>query len=190
MRFTKAPLEGVRLIEPQVFQDPRGFFLESYREDLFKAEGIRARFSQDNHSSSSKGVLRGLHFQVPPFAQAKLVRITKGSAFDVVVDIRKNSPTFGKSYAVTLSAENKKMLYIPEGFAHGFLALEDNTEFLYKVSSVYSPAHEKGIFWNDPALGISWPSMDSAYTLSPKDQQYPKLSQAGLQQFDFESSAR
>lgn len=163
------------MIEPQVFGDDRGFFFESYREEEFVRHGVSARFVQDNHSKSARGVLRGLHFQVEPMAQAKLVRVTRGEVFDVVVDLRKSSKTLGQSYSVTLTADNKKMLYIPEGFAHGFLSLQDGTEFLYKVSKPYSPAHERGILWSDPKIAISWPKMDTPYALSEKDQRFPRF---------------
>ena len=149
MKFTRTALEGVLIIEPQVFEDGRGFFFETYRKEEFAKNGIAEEFVQDNHSRSAKGALRGLHYQVSPFAQAKLVRVTRGKAFDVVVDIREGSKTFGRYVSETLTAENKKMLYVPSGLAHGFLSLEDNTEFLYKVSKPYSPAHERGILWNE-----------------------------------------
>ena len=177
VRFVATALPGVILIEPQVFQDARGFFLESYNRELFKKNGIRAIFVQDNHSRSAKGTLRGLHYQVAPYEQAKLVRVVQGEIFDVVVDIRPSSKTFGHCQTQVLSAENKKMLYIPAGFAHGFLALKEGTEIIYKVSSVYSPKHERGILWNDPALGIAWPKMDAPYLLSDKDKRFSSLKQ-------------
>lgn len=173
MRFISTKIKGVWLIEPMVFGDSRGFFLESFQETLFKKQGIRERFVQDNHSRSSKGVLRGLHYQVAPKAQAKLVRVIKGAAFDVAVDLRKGSKTFGRYVAQVLSAENKKILFIPRGFAHGFLALEEGTEFLYKCSDLYSPAHERGLRWNDPDIGIRWPKVGISYKLSDKDKHYP-----------------
>jgi len=163
------------LIEPQVFGDSRGFFYESFRENEFTRHGIEARFVQDNHSRSSKGVLRALHFQVKPKEQAKLIRVISGEVFDVVVDIRRDSKTFGQHFHSILNAENKTMLYVPAGFAHGFLALKDDTEFLYKVTDYYSPEHERGILWNDPAIKIAWPKLDAAYILSDKDKKNPTL---------------
>lgn len=175
MKFLKTAIPDVFVIEPKVFSDARGSFFESYHRELFRQNGIREEFVQDNHSVSAKGVLRGLHYQVPPRAQAKLVRAVRGAAFDVVVDLRKGSRTFGRHACETLSAENRKMLYIPPGFAHGFLALEEGTEFLYKVSDLYSPEHERGILWNDPALAIPWPKTGAGYALSEKDKKYPTL---------------
>ena len=178
MKFLKTALPGVLVIEPDIFTDSRGFFLESYQRELFRKNGITVDFVQDNHSASSRGVLRGLHYQVPPRAQAKLVRVVRGAAFDVVVDLRKDSKTFGRPACETLSAENRKMLYIPPGFAHGFLSLEEGTELLYKVSDLYSPEHERGILWSDPALAIPWPKTGAGYMLSEKDKKYPTLAQA------------
>lgn len=178
MKFTATPLGGVFLIEPTVFKDARGAFFESYRQDEFAARGLCADFPQDNHSVSKKGTLRGLHYQLPPFAQAKLVRVMAGSAFDVALDLRKNSPTFGRYFSVTLDAANHRMLYIPAGFAHGFLTLEDGTEFLYKAGAYYSREAERGVAWDDPALGIDWPKIAGGYLLSDKDRSYPKLAQA------------
>lgn len=174
MEFIKTQLKDVWLIKPKIFQDNRGFFLETYSQKKFAEQGIGANFIQDNHSlSAQKGVLRGLHFQEPPFAQAKLVRVTKGSVYDVVVDIRKDSETFGKWEAFTLSAKNFQMLYIPQGFLHGFLTLEDNTEFEYKCDNFYEPVSEKGIIWNDPTLKIDWPAKD--VILSEKDKSHPQF---------------
>jgi len=174
MQFTQTKLEGVWLVKPQVFQDERGFFLESYSQKKFQEQGIEANFVQDNHSKSvKKGVLRGLHFQNPPFAQAKLVRVVKGSVYDVVLDLRKNSPTFGQWEGFTLSAENFNMLYIPKGFAHGFCTLEDNTEFLYKTDEFYAPESEGGIVWNDPDLKIDWPVENPI--LNERDKKWPTL---------------
>ncbi len=173
MKFTPLEIPDVILIEPKVSEDARGFFIEYYREDLFIQHGIRTKFVQDNHSRSFKGVVRGLHYQIEPKAQAKFMRVVRGSVFDVCVDIRPGSKTFGKSVAIELSANNRKMLYIPEGFAHGFCVLEDGTEFFYKVSNFYSPEDERGILWNDPALGINWPKLDIPYQLSKKDQANP-----------------
>lgn len=175
MKFIKTIFPEVMMIEPSVFGDVRGFFYESFNEEVFARNGIRVHFVQDNHSCSAKGVLRALHFQVPPKEQAKLIRVISGEVFDVVVDVRQNSKTFGQHFHSVLSAENKKMMYIPPGFAHGFLALKDNTEFLYKVSNFYSPEHERGILWSDPALHIPWPKLDIEYILSEKDRKYLTL---------------
>jgi len=165
----------VIIIKPKVLSDSRGFFYESYRKKLFVQNGITDDFVQDNVSSSVKGVLRGLHYQIAPRAQAKLMRVLRGSVYDVVVDIRPRSKTFGKFFSIILSAENRKMLYIPKGFAHGFCVLEEGTEFLYKVSDYYSPEHERGILWSDPGLSIPWPGIDRAFILSEKDRKYPTL---------------
>jgi len=177
VKFTHLALSGVILIEPSFFFDARGYFLESYNRRIFSENGIADDFVQDNQSRSMKGVVRGLHYQKAPMAQAKLVRATAGSVWDVVVDIRPDSPTFGKWLAETLSVQNKKILYVPEGFAHGYCALEDESEVLYKVSRFYSPEHDAGILWNDPALGIAWPDAASV-TLSEKDKNQPLLSSA------------
>jgi dTDP-4-dehydrorhamnose 3,5-epimerase len=175
MKFKALSIPDVILIEPRVFEDSRGFFYESYREDLFSQSGIAQKFVQDNHSCSTKGVLRGLHFQIPPKAQAKLVRVVKGEVFDVAVDIRKDSKTFGKYVGEILSENNTRMMYIPPGFAHGYLTLQDHTEFLYKCSDFYSPQHERGILWNDPDIAIIWPKLDVDFMLSEKDKKYPSL---------------
>ena len=156
MQIIPTALSGLVIIKPKVFEDPRGYFFESYNKELFHKHGIADEFLQDNQSLSQKGVLRGLHFQNPPHAQAKLVRVIMGSVFDVAVDIRKNSPTYGKHVTEVLSAKNKTMMFIPEGFAHGFLVLEDNTIFSYKCSRVYNKESEDGILWNDESLGIDW----------------------------------
>lgn len=169
MNFQKTSLEGAILIEPKVFEDHRGFFLESYSKELFKENGIKDDFVQDNHSLSvEKGVLRGLHFQLPPNAQSKLVRVVAGSVYDVIVDLRKDSETFGKWEGFTLSAKNKKMLYVPRGFAHAFCTLEENTEFVYKVDNLYAPESDSGIIWNDPTLKIDWP-LETEPIISEKD---------------------
>ena len=156
MKFIKTEIEGLIIIEPRIFEDDRGYFFESYNYNEFSKNGIDKVFVQDNQSSSQKDVLRGLHFQNPPFAQAKLVTVIKGAVLDVAVDIRKNSPTYGENVSIKLSEQNKKMLYIPEGFAHGFLTLEDNTIFSYKCSNFYNKASEDSLIWNDPNLGIDW----------------------------------
>ena len=175
MKFLETDVTGVVIVEPEVFRDGRGFFFESYSKEIFSKNGIDTEFVQDNHSRSSKGVLRGLHYQIDPRAQAKLVRCVRGRVFDVIVDIRKGSKTFGRYVSNTLSAENKKMIYIPRGFAHGFLALEEDTEFLYKTSDVYSVKHERGILWNDPAIAIAWPPLDTDCLVSEKDRRHPLL---------------
>lgn len=148
-------IEGLVVIEPTVFGDSRGFFMESYSKKDFEEIGLPMEFVQDNHSKSKKGVLRGLHFQTK-YTQGKLVRVSAGAVLDIAVDLRKDSPTFGKWYGVELTAENKKMFYIPEGFAHGFLTLEDGTEFQYKCTDYYAPEFDSGVLWNDPEIGIEW----------------------------------
>lgn len=175
MEFIPTTISDVVLIEPKIHSDGRGFFVESYRKDVFEQNGIRINFVQDNHNRSAKGVLRGLHFQIEPKAQAKLIRVLRGKIFDVVVDVRKNSLHFGKHISVELDAESKKMLYIPVGFAHGFCALEEGTEVLYKVSDYYSPQHERGIRWDDPALAIKWPKLPVDYIISERDQKLSLL---------------
>lgn len=172
MEFIKTKFKDAYLIKPQVFRDERGFFLEPYSKKKFSEQGIEINFVQDNHSLSvKKGVLRGLHFQKPPHAQTKLVRVTQGKVMDAIVDIRKNSPTFGQWESFELSSENFSMLLIPRGFAHAFLTLEDNTEFMYKVDEFYAPDSDAGIIWNDPTLNINWPVENP--TLSEKDSQLP-----------------
>lgn len=157
MKFIKTTLKDAILIKPRVFEDNRGFFMESYSKKIFEANGISADFVQDNHSLSvQKGVLRGMHFQAPPFSQAKLVRVTKGKVFDVIVDLRRDSETCGKWESFELSAENFQILFVPKGFAHGFITLEDNTEFQYKCDEYYNKESEGGIIWNDPDLNINW----------------------------------
>jgi len=176
-RFKKMEIPDVILIEPEVFGDERGFFMETYKDTDFAEFGIKKRFVQDNHSrSAAKGVLRGLHFQQRPMVQAKLVRVVRGSVFDVAVDIRKKSPTYGKWVSATLSAKNKAMLYIPEGFAHGFCTLEEGTEVVYKCTNVYSAEHDRGVRWDDPAINIAWPVKDPV--LSGKDRALPLLAEA------------
>jgi dTDP-4-dehydrorhamnose 3,5-epimerase len=156
MKFDVFSEGGIVVIEPKIFSDSRGYFFESYNEEAFKKASIPVTFRQDNESLSSKGVLRGLHFQNPPWEQGKLVRVASGAVLDVAVDIRKNSPSYGKHFVVELSAKNKKMMWIPPGFAHGFLALEDDTLFLYKCTNVYNKESESGIIWNDSFLNINW----------------------------------
>lgn len=169
MKIIATEIPEVLIIEPQVFGDDRGFFYESFNQKVWEdATGLKTRFVQDNHSRSIKGVLRGLHYQLPPAAQAKLVRCVVGEAFDVAVDIRRSSPTFGKWVGQKLSAENKRQLWIPEGFAHGFLVLSEVAEILYKTTAFYDPQTEQCIAWDDPGLGIDWP-LQSAPLLSKKD---------------------
>ncbi len=166
MNVIQTSLPGVLLIQPKIFRDERGFFLESYRTDRFRDAGIDVTFVQDNHSRSQRGVLRGLHFQEPN-AQGKLVRCTRGAMFDVAVDIRIGSPQFGKWFGVELNEQNQQMLWVPVGFAHGFCALTDDCDVLYKVTSFYNPASERTILLNDPEIGIVWPIREPR--LSPKD---------------------
>ena len=157
MEITKTNIDGLLIITPNVFKDSRGSFFESWNSDQFKQIGITDVFDQDNQSISSKNVLRGLHFQNPPYAQSKLVRVVRGSVLDVAVDLRKNSPTYGMHHSVILSEENNKLFYIPKGFAHGFLSLEDNTVFCYKCSGKYNKSSEESLMWNDIDLKINWP---------------------------------
>lgn len=175
MQIIKTEIPDVLILDPKVFGDDRGFFFESFNQKVFEdAVGYKVDFIQDNHSKSTEGVLRGLHFQLPPFAQAKLVRCVVGEVFDVAVDIRKSSPTFGQWVGVHLSAENKRQLWIPEGFAHGFLVLSETAEFVYKTTNYYSPIHDRGIVWNDPAIGIKWP-LSATPLLSGKDEMAKSL---------------
>jgi dTDP-4-dehydrorhamnose 3,5-epimerase len=158
MKVTPLSISDVLLIEPQIFEDSRGFFFESFRLNRFQeATSIKVNFVQDNHSKSSRGVLRGLHYQLPPHAQGKLVRVIEGEVLDIAVDIRKSSPTYGQYVAEILSADNKKQIWIPEGFAHGFLTLSEVSQILYKTTDYYSPESDRSILWNDPALKIVWP---------------------------------
>lgn len=173
MNIISTPISGLLVIEPKVFKDHRGYFYESYNATAFKEAGIDAVFVQDNQSLSQKGILRGLHFQAPPHAQGKLVRVIKGAVLDVVVDIRKTSSTYGQHYSIELTEENFKMFWIPEGFAHGFLTLKDDTIFSYKCTDVYNKASEGGLLWNDPDLNINWGITNPV--LSEKDTQNPVL---------------
>ena len=158
MKATRLAIPEVVLIEPKVFGDARGFFLESFNQQAFnEATGTNFEFVQDNHSRSSKGVLRGLHYQLPPHAQGKLVRVVRGAVWDVAVDIRRSSPTFGQWVGAELSEDNQHQLWVPPGFAHGFVVLSESADFLYKTTDYYSPAHERAIRWDDPAIGIDWP---------------------------------
>ena len=175
MNVIPTAIPDVLIIEPKVFGDERGFFYESFNEQAFKAAtGLDVLFVQDNHSKSARNVLRGLHYQVAPKAQGKLVRVITGEVFDVAVDIRQGSPTFGKWVGETLSAANKRQVWIPPGFAHGFLTLSESAEFLYKTTDYYSPEHERGILWNDPQLAISWPLTETPL-LAAKDAHNPPL---------------
>ena len=170
-------IEGLKVITPTAFGDARGYFMESYQANDFKEMGIDTVFVQDNQSSSTKGVLRGMHYQIN-FPQDKLVRVISGEVYDAVVDLRKGSPTYGKSFGVVLSAENRKQLFIPKGFAHGFLVLSDTAEFFYKVSDFYHPNDEGGLVWNDPEVGIDWPVKDEALlNIIERDRNWPKLSE-------------
>ncbi|NBD26689.1 dTDP-4-dehydrorhamnose 3,5-epimerase [Paenibacillus glycinis] len=177
MKIIDTKLIGAKLIEPAVFGDQRGFFMESYNAQRFAEHGLTHAFVQDNHALSAEaGVLRGLHYQLSPKAQTKLVRVTAGAVYDVIVDLRRGSPTYGQWEGFTLSAENKRQLLVPKGFAHGYCTLEPNTEFLYKVDDYYAPEHDRGIAWNDPALAIDWPTVTPI--LSGKDEKHLTLAQA------------
>jgi len=175
-KFERLEINGLVLVRPDVFKDERGFFMEDYKQSDFHTNGINYDFVQGNHSKSQKNVLRGLHYQLKPAEQGKLVRVIKGEIFDVSVDIRRDSPTYKKWVSVNLSEENKLMLFVPPGFAHGFVTLEDNTEVIYRVTKEYSKAHERGIIWNDPTLNIKWPIENPI--LSQKDSMWPELNSA------------
>lgn len=176
MNIIACPIPGLLLIEPRVFGDERGFFTESWNRATFAAAGLELDFVQDNHSRSQKGVLRGLHFQNPA-PQGKLVRVVRGAVWDVAVDLRRSSPTFGQWYGVELSGANHRMLWVPEGFAHGFVTLEDDTDFLYKCTAPYAPANEHTLAWDDPAVGIAWPLDGIEPALSAKDREGLALDQ-------------
>ena len=175
MNVIDMEIAGVKIVEPDIRRDGRGYFCETYNRRRYFDAGITAEFVQDNESFSMKGVVRGLHWQAAPFGQAKLVRVIRGRVLDVAVDIRKGSPTFGKHVAVELSDENGRQLFIPRGFAHGFMVLEDNTLFSYKCDNFYCPAAERGLKFDDPALNIKWPWPGRDYLLSEKDKQHPLL---------------
>jgi dTDP-4-dehydrorhamnose 3,5-epimerase len=178
MNFTKTEISDVIIIEPKIYGDERGYFVETFRLDkLEEFLGYKINFCQDNESKSSRGVLRGLHYQLAPFAQTKLVRVIKGRVLDVAVDIRKGSKTFGKYVSVELSDENKKQILVPRGFAHGFVVLEDETIFAYKVDNYYSPQNDRGIAYDDSSLGIDWSISTNELNLSEKDKKQPKLSE-------------
>ncbi len=170
MRYIDTAITDVKIIEPTVFGDERGFFMETFRVDEFTRECAKKSFVQDNHSKSSQGILRGLHYQTQN-TQGKLVRVTSGEVYDVAVDMRKSSPTYGQHVGVVLSGENKRQLWVPEGFAHGFYVMSDSAEFVYKCTDYYAPEHEVSLLWNDPALNIQWPLVNGcAPTLSGKDE--------------------
>lgn len=176
MNFVKTKIDGVIIIEPKVFEDSRGYFMESFKQNLFEDFiGYKVNFIQDNESSSNYGVLRGLHYQLPPFAQSKLVRVIEGSVLDIAVDIRKGSPTFGQYEMVELSAENKRQFFLPRGFAHGFVVLSERAIFTYKVDNYYAPKHDRGILFNDPDIAINWSIDFDKIILSDKDKKQPKL---------------
>ncbi len=173
MQITTTPIEGLLVVQPKVFGDHRGYFMETYNEGAFRAAGLPTDFVQDNQSFSGKGILRGLHFQAPPYAQGKLVRVIRGAVLDVALDLRKSSATYGKHFSIRLTEENKTMVWIPPGFAHGFLTLVEETLFAYKVTGLYNKESEGGILWNDPDLGIEW-GIDQP-VLSEKDLILPRL---------------
>ncbi len=175
MQFINRKLKDVVLVQPKRYEDDRGYFCETFRRELFVEHGIKDEFVQSNESVSQQGTLRGLHFQIPPKSQAKLIQVVDGSIYDVIVDMREDSPTFKLSEAFELSAENGHTLYVPKGFAHGFLALSETVKVLYHVSEYYSPEHESGIAWDDPDLKIEWPKLDVGYIFSPKDMHYGLL---------------
>ena len=179
MEVVSLSIPDVKLITPKKFGDHRGFFVETYSRQKLAPHGIDFEFVQDNHSmSAAVGTVRALHYQLPPFAQGKLIRVLKGAVLDVAVDIRRDSPTFGKFVAEKLSADNCRMMWVPVGFAHGFETLEPNTEVAYKVTNYYAPTHERGIRWNDPAIGVPWSTQPNAATLSDKDKIAPLLAEA------------
>ena len=183
MKVTTTAIEGLLILEPRVFGDERGFFLESYNQKAFDdALGHEVRFVQDNHSRSVKGVLRGLHYQLPPFAQGKLVRVTQGAVFDVAVDMRRSSPSFGCWVGVELTGQNHRQLWLPPGLAHGFLVTSDSADFLYKTTEYYAQPAERCVRWDDPALRIDWPALDRPPVLSAKDAAAPWL--AGAETID------
>lgn len=175
MKIIETAIPDVKIIEPDRFGDARGWFCEMYNAERYKKAGITADFVQDNESFSSKGVIRGLHWQAEPYSQAKLVHVIHGAVWDVTVDIRKGSPTYGKHVAEILSSENRRQLYIPRGFAHGFIVLEDNTLFSYKCDNLYNPQSERGMRFDDPDLGIKWPDVGCELVLSEKDQRHPRF---------------
>lgn len=176
MNIIETPIPDLLIIEPKIFGDDRGFFMESWSEAVFRAAGLNLSFVQDNHSRSARGVLRGVHFQNPD-PQGKLVRVVSGRVWDVAVDLRASSPTFGQWYGLELSGANKRMFWVPPGFGHGFVSLEDNTDFLYKCTAPYAPANEQCLLWNDPTVGIEWPLEGIEPQLSAKDREGKSLDQ-------------
>ena len=183
MKITETELPGVFLLEPKVWEDPRGYFFESYREDLFSQQIRKVFWVQDNESRSTKGVLRGLHYQTPPHAQSKLVRVIEGEVLDVVVDIRKGSPHFGKHLTILLTEKNKKQVFVPRGYAHGFLVLSETAVFCYKVDNYYSKECDRSIQWNDPAIEVNWQMPLSELQLSDKDKSAKPLAESDLFSF-------
>ena len=178
MPFIDTDFDGVKIFEPRLFGDDRGYFMESYNQHTFTKEGgIPNIFVQDNQAKSGKGVLRGLHYQVPPFAQAKLVRVLEGEVLDVIVDIRKEQPTYGQWLSVVLSAQNKRQLFVPRGFAHGYLVLSDTAEFFYKCDQFYSKPHEGGLAFNDPLLNIDWGASTEGFIVADRDRNWPSFGQ-------------
>jgi dTDP-4-dehydrorhamnose 3,5-epimerase len=181
MKFTPLAIPDVLVFEPDVFEDQRGFFFESFNQSQFEnVIGRKITFVQDNHSKSIKGVVRGLHYQLPPKEQGKLIRVIQGQIYDVAVDLRKKSPTFGQWVGEVLSAANKKQIWIPEGFAHGFITLSDDSEILYKATDFYSPNHEQCLIWNDPEINVIWPHTKDNYIFSDKDKKGKALSELSL----------
>lgn len=176
--FTETSIEGVKVVDVKSYGDSRGYFMETYKREDFAAGGIACEFVQDNQSSSMRGVLRGLHFQIE-HPQAKLIRVASGEVFDVAVDLRKDSPTYGRWEGCVLSAENRRQFFIPRGFAHGFLVLSEHAEFCYKCDDVYHPNDEGGVIWNDPDIAVAWPALDAPLILSEKDRCQPLLSELG-----------
>ena len=185
MQVEQLRIPDVKVLTPKKHGDHRGFFSEAYSRRALAEAGIEIEFVQDNHSrSAAKGTVRGLHFQIPPFAQDKLVRVVRGAVFDVAVDLRRGSPTYGRHASVTLSAESWNQVLVPAGFAHGFQTLAPDTEVIYKVSGYYAPDHDKGLLWNDPALGIEWPIPEREAGLSDKDRRQPRLADLAAPPFD------
>ncbi len=177
MPFSKTTIEGLLVFEPRVFEDDRGYFYEAFNQNEFEEAGLKVHFVQDNQAKSTRGVLRGMHYQVGAYGQAKLVRVIQGEVLDVAVDIRPDSPTFGQHVSVVLSAENKKQMFVPRGFAHGYLVLSETAEFFYKCDNFYSKAHEGGILYNDPKLNIDWPFPNNELILSGRDLNLPAFGQ-------------